>query len=82
MAWQRKRNRELKQQNDDYLWLQRCRAEEIKARKFRNHMRGMLFLFKGKPSTSPFCPWVNDPSSIRGTSSPFGSHHPNPRRYP
>jgi hypothetical protein len=30
-------------------------------RKFRNHMRDMLFLFKGAPSTSPFCRWVNDP---------------------
>jgi hypothetical protein len=24
-------------------------------------MRDMLFLFKGTPSTSPFCTWVNDP---------------------
>jgi hypothetical protein len=24
-------------------------------------MRRMLFLFKGKPSTGPFCPCVNDP---------------------
>jgi hypothetical protein len=24
-------------------------------------MRDMLFLFKGKPSTSPLCIWVNDP---------------------
>ncbi|MFZ0834795.1 MAG: hypothetical protein WAM92_17330 [Mycobacterium sp.] len=24
-------------------------------------MRDMLFLLKGKPSTSPFCAWVNDP---------------------
>ncbi len=24
-------------------------------------MRDMLFLFKGTPSTSPFCRWVNDP---------------------
>lgn len=24
-------------------------------------MRDMLFLFKGAPSTSPFCTWVNEP---------------------
>jgi hypothetical protein len=24
-------------------------------------MRDMLFLFKGKPSSSPMCTWVNDP---------------------
>ncbi len=24
-------------------------------------MRDMLFAFKGAPSTSPFCTWVNDP---------------------
>jgi hypothetical protein len=24
-------------------------------------MRGMLFLFNGAPSTSPFCIWVNEP---------------------
>jgi hypothetical protein len=24
-------------------------------------MRDMLFTFKGAPSTSPFCTWVNDP---------------------
>ncbi len=38
-----------------------ARRREIEDRKFRNHMRDMLFLFKGAPSTSPFCPWVNDP---------------------
>ncbi len=38
-----------------------ARKQEIAARKFRNHMRGMLFLFKGTPSTSPFCTWVNEP---------------------
>ncbi|WP_375487120.1 DUF222 domain-containing protein, partial [uncultured Mycobacterium sp.] len=27
----------------------------------RQHVRGMLFLFKGTPSTSPFCTWVNEP---------------------
>ncbi|HET9876132.1 MAG TPA: HNH endonuclease signature motif containing protein, partial [Mycobacterium sp.] len=41
--------------------LHAARRSEIEARKFRNHMRDMLFVFKGKPSTSPFCGWINDP---------------------
>ncbi|OBA61979.1 HNH nuclease [Mycobacterium sp. 1100029.7] len=40
---------------------QRARNEEVIARKFRNHMRDSLFAFKGAPSTSPFCRWVNEP---------------------
>jgi Domain of unknown function (DUF222) len=40
--------------------LQTARNEEIAARKFRNHMRDKLFAFKGTPSTSPFCTWVNE----------------------
>ncbi|CDO87820.1 13e12 repeat-containing protein [Mycobacterium triplex] len=40
---------------------QQARNEEIAARKFRNHMRDSLFAFKGTPSTSPFCTWVNQP---------------------
>ena len=38
-----------------------ARKAEIVARKFRNHMRDMLFLFKGAPSASPFATWINDP---------------------
>ena len=38
-----------------------ARKDEIAAREFRNHMRDMLFVFKGTPSTSPFCTWINDP---------------------
>jgi hypothetical protein len=41
--------------------LMQARQDEIAARKFRNHMRDMLFVLKGTPSTSPFCTWVNDP---------------------
>ena len=41
--------------------LTKARKDEIAARKFRNHMRDMLFVFKGTPSNSPFCTWVNDP---------------------
>jgi hypothetical protein len=39
-----------------------ARRSEIDLRKWRNHMRRMLILFKGKePSTSPWCTWVNEP---------------------
>jgi hypothetical protein len=57
----RKRNRTLRPRNAEHRRVRYARNQELDERKFRNHMRGMLFLFKGRPSTSPFCPWVNDP---------------------
>ncbi|CAN5180506.1 HNH endonuclease signature motif containing protein [soil metagenome] len=39
----------------------RARAWEIQQRQQRNRMRDTLFLFKGTPSTSPWCTWVNSP---------------------
>ncbi|MET0897968.1 MAG: HNH endonuclease, partial [Mycobacterium sp.] len=41
--------------------INKARADEIEGRRWRNEMRFKLFLFKGTPSTSPFCRWVNDP---------------------
>jgi hypothetical protein len=39
-----------------------ARRNEIDLRKWRNRMRRMKILFKGRePSTSPWCTWVNDP---------------------
>lgn len=38
-----------------------ARRREIADRKWRNRMRDTLFLLKGKPSTSPFSGWINDP---------------------
>jgi hypothetical protein len=61
IAQARKHNRELRPVNEARRQLEEARKREIGARKFRNHMRDMLFLFKGTPSTSPFCTWVNDP---------------------
>lgn len=61
VAHARKHNREQRPVNEARIRLQEARKREIEARKFRNHMRSMLFLFKGAPSTSPFCRWVNDP---------------------
>lgn len=57
----RKHNRELRPINEARRQLEQDRKDEIAARKFRNHTRDMLFLFKGTPSTSPYCTWVNDP---------------------
>ncbi|MDA3638050.1 HNH endonuclease signature motif containing protein [Mycobacterium xenopi] len=61
IARARRHNRLQRPINKERRHLAEARKDEIAARKFRNHMRDMLFLFKGKPSTSPFCPWVNDP---------------------
>lgn len=57
----RKHNREQRPINAALRQLEQDRKDEIAARRFRNHMRDMLFLFKGAPSTSPFCTWVNEP---------------------
>ncbi len=61
IAQARKHNRELRPGNEARRWLEKARKQEIAARAFRNHMRDMLFLFKGTPSTSPYCTWVNEP---------------------
>ncbi|OBH24245.1 HNH nuclease [Mycobacterium sp. E342] len=61
IAQARKHNRVQRPVNEARRALEEARQREIAARKFRNHMRDMLFLFKGAPSTSPFCTWVNDP---------------------
>lgn len=61
IARARKHNREQRPINEARMRLQQARQQEIASRKFRNHMRDMLFLFKGTPSTSPYCTWVNDP---------------------
>ncbi len=61
IARARRHNRERRPINEARRALERARKDEIGARKFRNHMRDMLFLFKGTPSTSPFCTRVNDP---------------------
>jgi hypothetical protein len=54
--------REQRPVNAETRRVNRARKNEIELRKWRNHMRKMLILFKGRePSTSPWCPWVNDP---------------------
>jgi hypothetical protein len=57
----RKHNREMRPVNEARRRLHEVRKRGIKDRKFRNHMRDMLFAFKGAPSTSPLATWINDP---------------------
>ena len=49
-------------------------------------MRDMLFLFKGTPSTSPYCTWVNDPENPKNyhrTGRPTHRHRsPCPTTHP
>jgi hypothetical protein len=47
--------------NEAYKQLQAARAREIDYRRTRNRMRKTLFILKGRPSTSPYCTWVNEP---------------------
>ena len=47
--------------NEEIRYLNRARAREIDDRQWRNEVRFKLFWFKGTPSTSPACKWVNDP---------------------
>jgi hypothetical protein len=61
IAAARTHNRELRPVNEARRELEQARKHEIAARKYRNEMRTMLLMFKGKPSTSPYCTWINDP---------------------
>ena len=54
-------NRVQRPINEARRRLSAARKDEIADRKWRNHMRDMLFVFKGTPSTSPFSTWINDP---------------------
>jgi hypothetical protein len=57
----RRRNRVQRPLNEAHFRLQAARRREIENRKDRNRMRKMLFLLKGRPSTSRYCAWINDP---------------------
>jgi hypothetical protein len=61
IAVARRHNREQRPINEARRRLEDARRQELAECKFRNHMRDMLALFKGTPSTSPFCTWINDP---------------------
>jgi hypothetical protein len=62
IARARSKIREQRPVNAETRRINYARREEIDLRKWRNHTRRMLMLFKGRePSTSPWCTWVNDP---------------------
>jgi len=61
IAAARQHNRQQRPINEEVRWVQQSRKYEIDGRKFRNHMRDMLVVFKGTPSTNPRCAWINDP---------------------
>jgi hypothetical protein len=62
IARARSKIREQRPVNAETRRINYARREEVDLRKWRNHMRKMLILFKGRePSTSPWCTWVNDP---------------------
>jgi hypothetical protein len=54
------------------------RAKEIADRQWRNEVRFKLFLFKGTPSTSPWCTWVNDPDEEEHISADWRPPPPPP----
>ena len=58
---ERRHNREQRPINEERRLLDQARRREIADRRWRNHMRDMLVIFKGAPSTSPFATWINDP---------------------
>nr|MDT0525208.1 hypothetical protein [Streptomyces sp. DSM 41633] len=56
------KNKRLRPINAEARRVRAARAKEIRRRTERNRMRATLTLFKGtRPSTSPFCAWINDP---------------------
>lgn len=57
VARTRRKNGARRAANERYA----ARRREIADRKWRNRMRHELFLFKGEPTTSPYCRWINDP---------------------
>jgi hypothetical protein len=62
IARARSKIRDQRPVNAETRRVNRARKREIDDRKWRNHMRRMLILFKGRePSTSPWCTWINDP---------------------
>jgi hypothetical protein len=67
--------------NEAHRRLQQARHDEIGYRKDRNRMRNMLFLLKGRPSTSPYCTWINDdfePEELPPDWRPPPDPHPQP----
>lgn len=82
IAGARRHNREQRPINQARRTLEEARKKEIAARKFRNHLRDTLFLFKGASSTSPFCTWVNDPREPEVLPPDWVPEEPPPQPVP
>lgn len=62
VARRREKNARLRPVNAEARRVNAARRREISRRTERNRMRATLTLFKGdRPSTSPFCAWINEP---------------------
>ena len=60
--------------------LNRARAEEIDNRRWRNNMRRNLLILKGgRPSTGPWCCWVNAPREDEDIGVDWKPPPPPPR---
>jgi hypothetical protein len=58
----RNKLREQRPINAAQRQLDRARRQEIDLRKWRNNARKTRIILKGgRPSTSPWCTWINDP---------------------
>ena len=82
IARARRHNREQRPINDARRRLDDARKAEIAAREFRNHMRDMLFLFKGATSASPYAKWVNEPREPEELPSDWSPAGPVAERLP
>lgn len=78
----RKHNREQRPLNERRRRLEEARKRELEKRRFRNRMRDMLVIFKGAPSTSPFCKWVNDPREPEVLQDDWEPEFPTPDPLP
>ncbi|MDT5010973.1 MAG: hypothetical protein QOH57_2590, partial [Mycobacterium sp.] len=71
--------KDLRPANAETRRINQARAKEIDQRQWRNTMRRTLLVLKGAPSTSPWCPWVNDPPEDEHISHDW---QPPPRPQP
>jgi hypothetical protein len=69
----------LRTVNAEQLRVNRARSHEIDIRQWRNNMRKTLFLLNGRPSTSPWCGWVNDPLEDENITADWLPPPPPPR---
>ena len=58
-----------RRENAETLRVNRARRREIDIRKWRNEVRYRLLLFKGRPSSSAYLTWVNEPPEPEAISA-------------